>query len=214
MKIDKLNISVLILSVLSFIGISVMYFYLPDTIPIHWNINGEVDNYSGKAMIFLLGALPVAMWILMVFLPKIDPRRENYKLHSKAYEIIIVSIILIFIALSWITVYASFGHSIKINLFVPLLIGILFIIIGNYMPTIKHNYFFGIRNPWTLANETVWRKTHKAGGYVFIAMGVLFGLEAFMKSKTLIITSIITIGILIIAVNVYSYLLFRKIKSD
>ncbi|NMC56268.1 MAG: DUF1648 domain-containing protein [Eubacteriaceae bacterium] len=212
MKIDKLNISVLILSVLSFIGISIMYFYLPDTIPIHWNINGEVDNYGGKATIFLLGALPAAMWLLMMFLPKIDPRRENYKLHAKAYEIIILSIILIFIALGWITVYAALGHSIKINLYIPLLIGILFIIIGNYMPTIKHNYFFGIRNPWTLANEVVWKKTHKAGGYAFIIMGIFFGLDAFIKSKALTIASIIVIGILIIAVNVYSFLLFQKIK--
>lgn len=212
MKIDKLNISVLILSVLSFIGLSVMYSHLPDTIPIHWNINGEVDNYGSKAMIFLLGALPAAMWFLMMVLPKIDPRRENYKLHSKAYEVTIISIILIFIALSWITVYTALGHDIKINLYIPLLIGILFIVIGNYMPTIKHNYFFGIRNPWTLANEAVWKKTHKAGGYAFIIMGVLFGLDAFIQSRNLIITSIILIGVLIIAVNVYSYLIFRKIK--
>lgn len=212
MKIDKLNISVLILSVLSFIGLSIMYFYLPDTIPIHWNIYGEVDNYGGKGIIFLLGALPAALWLLLMFLPKIDPRRENYKLHAKAYEVTIMSIILIFIALGWITVYAALGHAIKINLYIPLLIGILFIVIGNYMPTIKHNYFFGIRNPWTLASEVVWKKTHKAGGYAFIIMGVLFALDAFIQSKFLAIASIISIAALIIVVNVYSYLIFRKAK--
>jgi len=106
MKKSKLA---LILSILSLLGTCVAYFYLPDIIPIHWNIKGEVDNTGPKYMALILGALPLVIYLLMVILPKIDPKRENYKKHSRAYSIYYFYTILLLIIVNWITILAALG---------------------------------------------------------------------------------------------------------
>ncbi|MBS4535326.1 SdpI family protein [Clostridium sp. D2Q-14] len=210
MKKDRFLI---IIALISIIGTIFIYGSLPDEIPRHWNSSGEVDAYWGRSGVFLTALLPLVLYLLMRFLPKIDPRRESYKKHKKAYNMTIYVGILFMIAIHWITVYASLGNDINVKLLVNIGVGILFIVLGNYMGQIRHNYFFGIRNPWTLASEEVWKKTHRASGYIFIILGLMFMIGGFIPGNIAMGLVIGGIVVLLIFTTVYSYLLYRKLED-
>lgn len=211
MKKNKAAKILLVLSVLSFIGLTISYFFLPEKIPVHWNINNKVDSYGPKELIFLFGGIPFFIKILFKLPPVLDPKRRNYQKHRKAYAAAEIYITLFMIVVCWLIVGASFGMELNIGRIISCLIGILFLIIGNYLPTLKPNYFFGIRNPWTLDNEIVWKKTHKTGGYLFAAMGILFIVSGFINTAAMQITAIIVLLVGIAGINIYSFLLFKRI---
>ena len=200
----------LYLGIISFIATVIIYSRLPDQIPIHWNVKGEVDNYGGRYSALILGALPVVLYYLMIIIPRIDPRRDNYLKHGKAYAAVKMAIILFFIAVHWITIASSLGADINISKIIPIGVGIIFIVIGNVMSQIRHNYFFGIRTPWTLANEVVWKKTHRMGGILFVVMGTLFIIAGLLNNPLVSIVSFSSVMIMVIWLFVYSYLVFKK----
>ncbi|GIM30481.1 hypothetical protein CPJCM30710_31470 [Clostridium polyendosporum] len=213
MKI-KINKIIVLLLFMSLIGTLAIYNMLPDTVPTHWNYKGEVDKYSGKNSVFLTALLPVAMYSLFIFLPKIDPKAKNYSKHTKAYNITILMTILIIIGVHWASIFTVLVYPLKMDLIVKLLCGIMFIVIGNYMGQVKPNFFFGIRTPWTLANETVWIKTHRTGKYAFASIGVVFLISIFIKGLFgfgIVITSVI---ICLIYLYAYSYFEFKKISNN
>lgn len=200
----------LYLGIISFVGTAIVYNRLPDQIPMHWNIKGEVDNYGGRYSALLLGALPIALYYLMLIIPRIDPRRDNYLKHGKAYDAVKMAIILFFIAVHWLTIASSLGADIDISKIVPIGVGIMFIVIGNVMSQIRHNYFLGIRTPWTLANEVVWKKTHRLGGILFVVMGIIFIIAGLLNNPLVSIVSFSFMMIIVIWIFVYSYLVFKK----
>lgn len=202
-----------IVSILNLIGICFVYPDLPKQIPIRWDVNWNISDWADKYVIFILGSLPILLLILFQLLPKIDPKRRNYEKHKKAYFIMIMAIELFLIIMVWITIAAALNIKINMKLVLPSLFGVLFIIIGNYLPIIKSNYFLGIRNPWTLSNETVWRKTHRVGGYIFAIMGVImFILAIANRNGGKISFAVLIIGIL--AVNIYSFIIYRNESLD
>lgn len=202
----------LILIFISIIATIFVYGDLPDQIPRHWNINGEADAYQGRSGVFLTAFLPLALYMLMKLLPKIDPKKESYKKHKKAYNMTIYGTVLFMVGIHWITIYASLGNEVNIPLLVNVGVGILFIIIGNYMGQIRHNYFFGIKNPWTLASEEVWNKTHRVSRYIFIVLGLMFIIGGFTPGNIAMGLMIGGIILLLTFTTVYPYLLYRKIK--
>ena len=161
-------------AILSLIGTVAAYFYLPDTIPLHWDFEGRVDNWGPRWSILALGCLPLGVALLMAWLPRIDPRREAYAKHAKTYEILQVVLVLVMTGLVWITVAAALGSKVDVSLAVRILIGVLFIVMGNYLGRLKRNYFVGIKTPWALADDEVWRRTHRRGALVFMIMGASF----------------------------------------
>jgi len=210
----KINPWILTILLLSFAGVLWVYPTLPAEIPTHWNMAGNIDAYSSKGMIILLAVLPVALYLLMVFLPKIDPKRKSYDLHKKAYEVTKIFISILLSVLVWITILVAKGVELDVGLIVSFMTGILFITLGNYMGQIRHNYFFGIRTPWTLANESVWKKTHRIGGYTFMAMGVCLILVNLLRNY---MPSWIMLAIILLGAGVpvvYSYFAYKKITQE
>lgn len=206
----KINKWILGLIVISIVGTLVVYPKLPQIIPIHWGANGEIDGYGNKLWSIFLAVLPMFLLGLLLYLPKIDPKREAYTKHKKAYEIFTNMLMVFLIFLHWVSVTAALGYEINVGMVVAIAVGVLFIGTGNYMRQIRHNYFFGIRTPWTLASEKVWVKTHRLGGWLFIISGLLFVLTGlcqfrfgFQVSITFLITSIVYLYF-------YSYLVFKK----
>lgn len=163
-----------LLSLVSLVFIGIVYPRLPSPMPVHWNWRGEVDGWGPRWTIFLLGALPLALVALFRMVPKIDPRGDSYEKHERAYQVLVLAVPLLLIAVTWLSIAVALGATIRIEVVVPILVGLLFILIGNFMPQIRFNYSFGIRLPWTLASEESWRRTHRLGGYVFIALGMVF----------------------------------------
>ncbi|MEL7568051.1 MAG: DUF1648 domain-containing protein [Dehalobacterium sp.] len=151
-----------------------VYPMLPDQVPTHWNFNGEIDGYSSKTFGAIgLPLIILGMYILFLVLPLIDPKKENYQKFTRTYFILKYVLVLFFFLLYVATIGVSLGYPININRIVPMGIAILFVFLGNYLSTVRHNYFMGIRTPWTLANEKVWMKTHRIGGKLWVFSGII-----------------------------------------
>lgn len=209
----KKNLLLIILILISFAATFLVYADLPAEIPRHWNLKGEVDGYWAKEYIFFTAILPLLIYVMMLVVPKIDPKKKSYEMHKKAYGITVLGTTLFMIAIHWVTVYVSLGNRVNMNLIINLGVGILFIVLGNYMGQIRHNYFFGIRNPWTLASEEVWTKTHRVGRYAFVLLGIIFIISAFLPKTISAVLIGIGMIILLFFSTAYSYLLFKKLDN-
>jgi uncharacterized membrane protein len=197
-----------IITLVSFAGILAVYHKLPERVPIHWDSNWEVDGTANKNMMFLIGAVPALANGLFYLLPVIDPRRKNYD--AKTYGLMRAVIVLLFVFISWATVVSALKLGINDKLLLSFILGITFIIMGNYLPKVKSNFFIGIKNPWALSDATIWRKTHKVGGYFFLIIGLLMLPMGIINTSLYsnVIFWLLLIGIA--AVNIYSYILYRK----
>ncbi len=214
MKAKKSDIVILLINLVSLVGLALLLPRLPKTIPIHWNFRGQADNWGPRWMVLLMGSLPLGIFIMMKILPLIDPRKESYRLHAKAYSIITVAISLVFIPIAWIVALAGLQVQLDVGIVTRLFIGLLFIILGNYMGKLRTNFFVGIRTPWTLSNPEVWQKTHRRGAWVFVLMGLIFWLSLIQPHSPLlagIATAAVILGTLYIIL--YSYILFHKLDK-
>ena len=210
----KTEIIPVILIILSIAASFYFYANFPDQVPTHWNYKGEVDSYSGKAFgAFFFPILNLGLYLLFLGIPYIDPRKDRYQDFRKVYHVF-KGIFIAFMTLIYI--YASLaglGYSVSINTVIPAAVALLFIVLGNYMSKIKPNWFMGIRTPWTLENEEVWNKTHRLGGKVFIAMGLIMILGIFLPGDVYWKIFPIVVIILVFIPIIYSYLLYRKVEK-
>lgn len=203
-----------IITVLEIIAALFLLPMLPEQIPMHWNINGDVDSYGAWWMIFLAPAVTVVVDGLIVVLQRIDPKRHNAERSEKAYSAVILLYSLLFMLLFVITALVSVGIPVSVNRILPPAIGALLIGMGNYLPKLKQNYFLGIRMPWTLASDIVWTKTHRLGGWLFMADGLLFVIAAFLPPP---INFILPLGGFIaisLIIALYAYMVFCKQPKD
>ncbi|MFL7943721.1 SdpI family protein [Priestia megaterium] len=185
--------------------------HLPATMPIHWGANGEADGFATKinAMILTVGIM-VLIYFVIAFVPRIDPRKENYKYFSKTYNILLNAVLLLFFFVNMSTILQGLGYNVPMSYIAPIMAGLVFIIIGNYLQRVRSNYFMGIRTPWTLSNENVWKKTHRLSGKIFFIGGLLILISAFLPDGY---KSVIMWGSIVLCVAVpylYSYLAYKK----
>lgn len=188
-----------------------IYSELPEEMAMHWNLEGEADNFMGRFWgAFMMPLLSLGILLAMILFPLIDPRRENYTKFKQSYRLIRLGLILFLAVIHIASLGINLGYNIDIGKVVSLGLGVLFIIIGNYMPKIKHNYFLGIKVPWTLASEKVWRKTHRMSGKLFVLSGIIILLSVFIEDKIRFwIVIVCVIGSLLAGI-IYSYLVYRE----
>lgn len=182
----------------------------PDRIPVHWNVYGQVDRYGGKVEgLLMLPLLSLGIYILMLFLPRIDPGRANYQRFAGAYSTIRVAVTALMAVICGVTNLWIRGYQVDMSLVVSLAVGALLIVIGNLMGKIRPNWFVGIRTPWTLSSKLSWTKTHRLGGWLFIVMGLAFIAAGIARSPwAFIAAAAIAIGSAV-WMFVYSYLVWR-----
>lgn len=193
----------------------VVYPHLPELVPSHWNFRGEVDGYSNQFWgAFALPLLAAGIYLGMLFIPYIDPKRHNYALFAPAYRALRLGLVLLIAVLYGLSLIAALGGPANlVNRAVPAAVGALFVVIGNYLPQARFNYFVGIRTPWTLANEEVWRRTHRFSGLLFVFAGLLMIVAAFLPAP---VNGILGLGAVIAATvlsMLYSYLAFRRVAG-
>lgn len=204
---------VLILLMLPFITSAVIWSDVPDIVPTHFNIQGEADDYGPKWMLLLMiPGIALATYLLLVVLPGIDPKKRIDSSQKPIAGIRLVTA-LFFLGIYAVTVMIAMGKDLDINTWITLGIGVLFLVLGNYMNAVKPNYFIGIRTPWTLEDPQVWKKTHRLGSKLFMVGGgmIILGQLIFGDNEVLS-SSIIAIVVIPIAVIpvVYSYILYKK----
>lgn len=204
----------LLLILAMFVVSIVVYADLPNKIPMHWNLKGEVDNYANRFWgAFMMPIINIGVLLLMLYTPVIDPSKENYASFKSSYRIIRSGLIIFFAVLHFIILAYSLGYELDIAKIVVLIVGVLFLILGNYMPRVRHNYFLGIKTPWSLANEKVWRKTQRFGGKLFLLSGIILMISLFFTEQTrFIILLICALGSTILS-TIYSYIIYRKENS-
>lgn len=212
MKINlRQELPSLLVILIPLIYLATIYSGLPDQIPSHWNVHGEIDDWSHKSMlwlIILIGVVPV--YLIMLFVPMIDPK-QYIKLGDQKYQRIkLILVLFMSLIMLFITYMAKHQANISGN-FILIGVGLFFTLLANYFQTIKPNYFVGIRTPWTLENETVWRKTHAFSGKLWFAGGLLIVISSLLlEGQILFVSMIAIISLLALVPIVYSYLKFKE----
>ncbi len=200
------KISIIASLVILIIFNALFYNKMPDQLPTHWNFQGQADDYSSKfqAMVMIQGFL-VLMNLFLCFMLDNDPKNERQ--NNFLMTLTKLSMPIMMIVIYVITILAGLGREVNTSVIISLLMGVLFIAIGNYMPKVKRNYTVGIKLPWTLNSDENWRRTHRFGGLCFILMGLCFFATPFVKSELIIF---IPIAIVLILPMIYSYYLYTK----
>jgi len=188
-----------------------LYPYLPEKVPSHWNIKGEVDGFTNKfSHVVFMPTFTLGLFLLLTIVPRIDPKSENYKKFSGVYEGFKVVFVFFMGALYIITLFAGLGYAVPVGKIVRIAIGILLVYIGNYFGKVRHNYTFGIKTPWTLASEEVWNKTHRVSGPLWVISGLIWILSVFVSETAAFIVGLVIIFTITLFGFIYSYVIYRK----
>jgi len=209
---------VLLLLALPFVVLGIVWQLLPEQLPLHWNASGEIDRVANKSskealQVFIIPFTTIFVYFIMLVVPSIDPKqkieqfRKTYQL-LKLLVVAFMNLIFLMLILVWM------GVPLDVPQIVFFLVGLLFVVLGNYFSKVRPNYFVGFRTPWTLENEEVWRKTHRMGAKLWMVAGLLMMLSLFFLAEKWMVFLIVGITLLISIVPiVYSYQLFNKMKQ-
>jgi uncharacterized membrane protein len=184
---------------------------LPEQVATHWGFDGKPDGWSSRSTaVFLLPMIGLGIAALLAFLPRTDPRRKNFELHAPTYWLVANASLIVISAIHVGVIGHGLGWPIPLSRVVAIGVGALFVIIGNVMTRMRPNWFMGIRTPWTLSSDVVWRKTHRAGGYGFVAAGGLAILAGLLRPDwaSWVITG--SIAVVALGAVIYSYFLWRE----
>ena len=185
----------------------ILWKFLPQQIPCHWNAAGEIDGWMSKAMyVFGCPAMMLAFQWLCVLGTAADPKKANHS--EKILHLVFWIIPVITVLLNAITYATVFGKNVRVEVILPIFLGLVFTIIGNYLPKCKQSYTVGIKIPWTLDSEENWNKTHRFAGKLWLVCGLLMMLTGFFNDAWYFFLPIVLI--MVLAPMIYSYLLHRK----
>ena len=187
----------------------ILWNKLPDKVPTHWNSVGEVDGWSSKvfAVFGLPGFLFVIHWVC-ILVTTADPKIKNIQGKMLSFVFWICPVIsLIVVPLCYA---AALGMEWKVEKIMPILVGVMFLIVGNYLPKCEQSYTMGIKLPWTLNDEENWNRTHRLGGKLWVACGIIMILGIFLPTEAIFVTLLVVIGLAVLVPAIYSYRLFRE----
>ena len=203
-----------VLTFLPFLISAGFYSHLPAQVATHFNASGAADGYSSRSVTaFGLPAFYLVITLVIIVMMKIDPRSKNIERSSQLKTTVLWGMVLLF-NLGHTAVLLNAVHiRVNISIILGIAMGLLFLVIGNYLPKCRPNYTMGIKLPWTLANEDNWRKTHRFAGPLWMVGGVLIMLSAFFASVWVTVAVVVSI-LLCAAPAVYSYLLFRHEQGN
>jgi len=187
------------------------YPRLPPTMLTHFRFDGTPDGFSSRlSALAFAPIIMVVMTVLFNVLPKVDPRRENYAKFLTSYWLIAHALIVFLLVAQALTIAAGLGFSVKIVRLMPLGIGLLLVFLGNYLTRVEPNWFVGIRTPWTLSSDTVWRKTHRTGGWLMVLGGLVIAACAFLPQGAFLPLVIAAIVVIAVVPIVQSYVLWKR----
>ena len=209
----KKEIPFIAVALLPFVYLTYIWNELPNQVPMHWNASGEIDRWGDKSELFMmLFMLTGITYFIFLVIPFIDPKQKLQNMGNKLNNLRMI----LTLFMSGLAVFILYSVQQKSSNpgFVFAIIGLLFAFLGNYFKTIKPNYFIGIKTPWTLENEEVWKKTHIMGGKLWFVGGLLMALTFLLPNEMQLYTFLGITAVISIVPIVYSYLEFKKIKNQ
>jgi uncharacterized membrane protein len=205
---------VLCLGAVAAVGALAWYLYgaIPERMPTHWNAAGEVDGYMRKPLgVMTLMALPLVSYAILKLLPRISPAGFEMDRFQNVTDVINLALTLMLAGTGAVVLLAASGSDVPVITVVTLLVGGLFVVIGNYMGKVRRNFFIGIRTPWTLASDEVWARTHRVGGWLFVLAGIAIIASAGGSPRLLPVVLLASLGSAALISGAYSYLVYRKL---
>lgn len=164
----------------------VAYYWpqLPEQIPTHWGLGGQPDSWMPRVPGAFIGPLVASgIYVLLTVLPFIDPRSGHWQTILRVYPVLKSALMAFFVLLTYLTLSAAIRPTQALTLSWLLFgMGLLYMVLGNYLPTVRSNFFIGIRTPWTLSSDEVWYRTHRLAGRLMVALGMVAILTAYLPS--------------------------------
>ena len=184
----------------------ILWDRLPEQIPSHWNAAGEVDGWSSKAFgVFGMPAILLAVQWLCTFATAADPKKAAHS--DKVLQLVLWLVPVLNTVISVIIYATALGQVVLVDVVMPAFVGLLFVIIGNYLPKCKQNYTIGIKIPWTLNSEENWNRTHRFAGRLWVACGLAILATSFLGGFEFFFGIAL---VMVLAPVIYSYILHRK----
>jgi len=197
----------IILIVAYFVFGFLMYDKLPDQVPTHWGIDGTADGWSSKlAATLLLPLITICIYTILTFLPLIDPLKRNIFVAAREYFIFKLALVVFFGLIYFMMLAnAALGEIIPVTqgLFVGL--ALVFMAVAQVLPRVKRNYTVGIRLPWTLESDVVWKKTHIFGEKAFMVLGAVCAFLSFLPPWLAFVIFFISLFVIVLALVGYAY---------
>jgi len=207
----RIELALLALVAMMFAAALIVWPSAPSGIPVHWNASGEVDRYGGKFEgLLLLPLLALGIYLLMRYLPRVDPLRANYARFGGAYTAIRAGVLLLMAGIYAMVIAWVMKVPIDISRAAAVAVGALFVLLGSVLGQVKPNWFVGIRTPWTLSSTESWARTHRLGGRLFIAIGVLFAITGAFKLGPFGYVAVGAAMVVVAVLVVYSYFVWRR----
>lgn len=204
----KLIITSIVILLPILIGL-ILWNKLPDQVPTHWNAQGEVDGWSSK--VFAVFGLPIVLFAvhwMCIIATSADPKKQN--IEGKVFQIVFWICPIISLLVGMLSYGAALGVEFKVDKITLALVGIVFIVVGNYLPKCKQSYTVGIKLPWTLNDEENWNRTHRMAGKLWVASGIILLLSMLLPASAMVVVVLVVIGVSVLVPTAYSYLLFRE----
>lgn len=190
-----------------------LYFYgqMPDTVPTHWNIEGKADAFGNKSIYLWLGPGLMAFGLLLsISLPYLSPAKFKIDPFRETFNTIMFFILLLMFYINGITMYGALHPGQEFGKWLVGGIFLFFSLMGNFLGRIKPNFYMGIRTPWTLASEEVWKRTHRMAGKLWLVGGIIAALLA-------VFDQFVAALVLILAISfwpaIYSFVLSKRLEG-
>ena len=205
-------ISLIIVLASFLIGI---YFYpqMPDKLASHWDVQGEVNGYLPKTIgLFLMPVISIILLATFVIIPKIDPLRANIQKFRDYFDTFVLGILIFMFYIYMLSIMWNLGITFNMTLLIIPPIGLIFFCAGVLTENSEMNWFIGIRTPWTLSDERVWKKTNKLGGKIFKVSGIIAILSILIPGYEiiLVLVPVIAGSIYLVAYSYYQYMRLNR----
>ncbi len=214
-KLSKMQIAALILSLVPAVAVAVLYTSLPEKVPMHWDFGGHV-SYDDKWQLIIVAVMSPIMELMFLLLPHIDPRKKSYDKFQGGYELFQLVMTLFMLVIISICIIEAFKPGmVDVPMVICALCSLLFIVLGNMLPKFRQNFFFGMKNPWTLSSEKVWTQTHRLAGRMMFTGGLIGLIGAFVPNSAVkFIALFVPVMVSVIAPTIFSYIWFNKEKQS
>lgn len=212
---DMPKLPLLMIAVM-FVIAAVVYPRLPARVPVHWGATGAIDRWADKSFASVFGQPLIALGIYALFLlmPYFDPKRANLLKSKSVYNLLLDLVTGLFLVLFVAGLFAAFDATFPVDRIVTLSLGVLFVALGNQLGRVRQNWTMGARWGWTLSDETVWKRTNRLTGWLFVLAGLLAVTGAFLPFPLNMALLLGPMLVILPVAYVYSMVLYKRLHPD
>ncbi len=185
---------------------------LPDPMPSHWNAAGDVDGTLPKFWgVAVTPLVAVGVWLLFRLIPLISPKGFRTDEFPDVLQVFLLASVAFTSLVGVLVILAAIGIDVRMNQVILAAMGLLFMVIGNFLGKVRKNFFIGIRTPWTLASDEVWGRTHRLAARLFVLGGAVMLVGGLLKLPPMWLVAVILLSAFYPVL--YSFLLYRRLEG-